>query len=152
MRVVATVIMACLLGVGCGTTLPPPRSPRITVNSEGYYRDGRTFLDKYGSGDRADLVSGNPKAEALMRSSDYARWGSYGALVLGVVGSLGSVSIPNKRLAITGGQLSLVAMLVFAGIFSSSSQGYLQDAINVYNDDVFQRERVCEPPNTGGQP
>ena len=142
--VVALCLMAVVGFSGCALLQPPAPSPRIVQVGSVYFRDGQAHREGITGGLALELVRGDPKAEPFAQKARTHRLMGWGGFLAGVVGMGASTTVPNGRLAVSGILLSTAFAVGSLLYFDRQSAVDQQDAINVYNDDLFLGHRTCD--------
>jgi len=138
---VASLVMA---SIGCGqTSYTPARSPRVSITSNGFVRDGATYSSL------TDAVNGNARAE---QEASLAESFAIGGVVCSFVGDatagfglglelVGSQQGPDHQprhpaMATTGVGLALggLALAVVGITLLTHASAHQRDAVNIYND------------------
>jgi hypothetical protein len=141
------LVVALLVGtMGCGqTNYVPVRSPRVSLTSNGFVRDGAEYSSL------TDAVEGNPRAE---EEANQARSFTIGGIACSAIGDLaigigigldlagsrpGPDNQPNRpAMANAGLGLAIggLALAVVGVTLLTHGQAHQKDAINIYNDDA----------------
>src|SRR4051812_8659896 len=147
MRCSRALVVALLAGtIGCGqTNYVPVRSPRISLTSNGFVRDGAEYSSL------TDAVEGNPRAED---EASQARSFMIGGIACSAIGDIaagvgvglelaGSRPGPDNQpsrpaMANAGVGLTIggLALAVIGITLLTHAQAHQKDAINIYNDDT----------------
>ena len=132
--------------LGCATSYAPREPGRVSIVGPDLVKDGKHFSIGLLSSEPVDAVSGNPAAEEEARRH-VRRKRAAGVLYLLGGGSLaGSIALrtgsgedPARNAAALGLLFVAVpAFLVSSLIVFNSARGYLDNAVNIYNDGVWE--------------
>ena len=144
--------VATLALTGCSTSYTPRPSPRVAVGMQGgsltYMREGRAYQGGAFGGDIDDAVRGNAEAESHANAFRAKLIGGFAATIGGVASAVaGGIVYANSddnghrdTTAQTAGialALGGVAAYVTGLVLIATAQPDLWDAINLYNDSVY---------------
>jgi hypothetical protein len=146
---VSTVVLT-----GCSTSYAPRPSPRVAVvmqgGTPGYMREGRFYEGGGFGGDIDEAVRGNPEAESHAKAYRAGMIGGFAATMAGVASTIGGgmlyvgnagedASERDTTMQTAGGVLFLggVAAYITGLVLFANAQPHLWDAINIYNDGVY---------------
>jgi hypothetical protein len=149
----------------CGSTqYKPIKSPRVSVTSDGFVRDGVTYPAGLGGG-LVEAVHGNPSAEEDARKAKGLLIGSvvclggavvsmgtgFGLVVAGTKTDESTGKVSSTPVATVGGILLLgsLALDVVGLILAHRANARAHDAINIYNDGVELQRPSSPPPAVG---
>ena len=160
---IGSVSICAFAASGCSTSYVPRPSPRVAVVMKGgtprYMRDGQLYEGGGFGGDLDKAVRGNPEAEAHAHAYQDGMLAGF-LTTLGGAASMGAgagiLLADSSRAAddrsstaqtaalvlMTGG---LAASIVGAVLFNNA-QPHLWDAINIYNDGVYDPMMLPRPP------
>jgi hypothetical protein len=139
---------------GCSTSYVPRPSPRVAIVMQGgtpaYMREGRVYEGGGFGGDIDEAVRGNPEAESHAKAYRTGMIGGFAATMAGVASTIGGGMLyvgnsggdPSERdatMQTAGGVLFLggIAAYIAGLVLFANAQPHLWDAINVYNDGVY---------------
>lgn len=143
------VTTSLLGGMGCATSYVPQEPGRIAVMSSGglvLVKDGKTFSGNGFSSESVEAVSGNPRAEEEARTY-VRRMRTAGVLSLVGLGTLlGSFALytgepghGNRNTAAIALEFGVVPIvLISAWTALATAPRHLYNAVNIYNDGVWQ--------------
>jgi len=147
------LLVVCLATAGCATTAyEPVQSPRVSVVSNAYVRDGRKFEAGFASG-LEEAVQGNARAESVASSAHGLMIGGFvvtiaGAAAVGAGAGVWAAGIEKDSAGNVHSKLSNVALGLALGGFAveligsalwNSGRAHELDAINIYNDGLSLR-------------
>jgi hypothetical protein len=153
-RTICALCGSTLALAGCSTTYVPRPGPRVAVviqeGRPGFLREGK-FYSGGGlfGGDIDEAVRGNPEAESHANAYRAGMIGGFAAVMAGLASTIGGgiLFFGNSRgddnrdptAQAAGGVLLLggLAAYVTGAILQSNAQPHLWDAINIYNDGVY---------------
>ena len=142
----AFLTVAMISTLGCAASYTPREPGRISFLGTELVKDGKHFGIGLISSEPVEAVAGNPAAEEAVRRH-VRRKRIAGILYLLSVGSLGgAIAIhpgSNENVDRTAAGMGLLfvaapAFLIASLIVFNSAQGPLYDAVNIYNDGVWQ--------------
>jgi hypothetical protein len=122
----------------------------MQASTPAYARDGRIYEGGGFGGDLDEAVRGNPQAESHARAYRAGMIGGFAATMAGVASAIGGgmlyvsnsggdASERDPTLQTAGGVLFLggIAAYVTGLVLLANAQPHLWDAINIYNDGVY---------------
>ena len=146
-RVLAVFLTISMIStLGCAASYAPREPGRISIVGPELVKDGKHFSIGLVSSEPVEAVAGNPAAEEEARRH-VRRKRAAGVLYLLAVGTLaGSIALRTssgedqaRNVAALGLLFAAApARLVSSLIVFNSAQGPLYDAVNIYNDGVWQ--------------
>ena len=152
-RTMCLVSVTALALTGCSTSYVPRPSPRVALamqdGSMTYLRDGRAYPGGGFGGDLDEAVAGNPEAlshakayRAQMIGGFAATMGGLASMIAGGLVYSNSEDASGRRdpteqtVGITLG-IGGLAAYVTGLVLLTTAQPHLWDAINIYNDSVY---------------
>lgn len=154
LRTTCAVFAGALAVSGCSTSYAPRPSPRVAVvmqgGTPGYAREGKVYPGGGFGGDIDEAVRGNPEAEAHANAYRANMIGGFAATLAGVASFVGGGMLyfansdetdrdRDATAQAAGGVLAIggVAAYVTGLVLITTAQPHLWDAINLYNDGVY---------------
>jgi hypothetical protein len=152
----ALVVAFGVTGCGATSTYLPANSPRVSLTTSGFYKNGKKYDDLL------TAVADNPRAfeeaRAAQSNAVTGGWLYLGSLGLTIAGGtvLGVGLAEDDKTLIVAGVGTLIPAFVLAivsGVMRSHVAPHALDAINIYNDDVEAKMCVKRPaPAPAGPP
>lgn len=161
------MLASVAVGACAGAPYEPVQSPRISMVTNGYVRDGRKFEDAGFGGGLVEATAGNARAT---RKAEQGRGLVVGGFVVSVVGltaeatgvALMATSLDrDERGQMHFGSrgnvglvvgLSGIATTIVGSVLMGNGRQLMFDAVNMYNDDATRPQVSQPPPGQAPQP